>query len=298
MAVGRLTMQTMSDNILINTQRNLQDVARYQEQLSSGKRIKKMSDDPIAARRALISRIELSQNEKYVDNIDKSLAFMSATDSTMSEMISVFDTAKSIAVQGASATQDAASRESLAESVEAQLDRLIDLTNGVHDGRFIFSGTASLTKPFELNADRDDVTYAGDLDNFEVSISFSSRSIVNQNGYELWKSEVDVFGVLVDLRQALRDNDAARADELIEAVDLASNHINRLQGELGGRMERMELTRSQHETSQIQLGELISEQEDVDIAETIMRMQNAQVALEAALQAGARAIQPSLLDFI
>jgi flagellar hook-associated protein 3 FlgL len=295
----RVTLMSMHRNVLSDTMGNLATVSKYQEQLSSGKRIQVMSDDPISGRRALIGRTEGAQVDKYLDNIAKSLTFMESTDSTMGEMISVFDQAKEIAVQGANGTQDASSRASLARSVDSLLDRLVDLSNAVHDGRYIFAGTSSLTKPFELDATRSDVQYHGDLDDFEVGINFNgTRSVVNQNGYDLWKASTDVFAVLVDLREALDANDPQAVGELIDGIDVANDHINTLQGELGGRAQRLELTRSQLEEASLHIAELVSREEDVDMAETIMKLQNAQVALEASLQAGARVLQPSLLDFI
>lgn len=296
--MARVTLLSMHRNVLGNTQRNLERVANLQEQLSSGKRLQIMSDDPISGRRALVSRIEEFEAGRYLSNIDKSLSFMSATDETMTEMIKLFDDAKAIAVQGSNATQDASSRAALAQSVDAQLDRLVDLVNTVHDGRFLFSGTASLTKPFEMNGDRDNVLYRGDLDTYQVEVGFSAKAVINQNGFQLWKESEDIFQTLVDLRDALNDNDASEVGDLISNVDEVASHITSLQGELGGRMQRLELSRNQLERAKLHLGEIISREEDVDVAETIMQMQSAQVALEAGLQTAAQVIQPSLVDFL
>ena len=294
----RVTLLSMNRNVLNNTQRNLQRVSEYQTQLSSGKRIQIMSDDPVGGRRSLVSRIERFEGEKHLDNIQKSLQFMDSTDATMTEMVSLFASVKDLAVQGANGTQDAASRQAIAQSVSANLDRLVDLTNTVHDGRYIFSGTESLTKPFELNADASDVQYNGNLDTFKVQVGFSAQVAVNETGYELWKSDVDIFEVLVDLRDALNDNDGEAVGDLIQEIDSVSTHVIALQGELGGRGQRLELARRQLEEAQLQLGELISSYEDVDMAETILNLQNSQVALEASLQSGSRVIQPTLLDFL
>ena len=294
----RVSLLSMRRNVLGNTQRNLGRVADLQEQLSSGKRIQRMSDDPISGRRALVSRIEEFEAGRFLTNIDRSLSFMTASDETMGEIVKVYDEAKAIAVQGANATQDAFSRRALAQSVDSQLDRLVDMVNTVQDGRYLFSGTASLTKPFEMNANRDDVIYQGDLDSFEVEVGFSAKSQVNQNGFELWKEEQDIFAVLVDLRDALLADDPEEVSNLINNVDEATAHVTSLQGEMGGRVQRLELTRSQLERTQVHLGEIISREEDVDMAATIMEMQSAQVALEAGLQTAARVIQPSLVDFL
>ena len=296
--MARVTLMSMHRNVLGNTQRNLDRVADLQGQISSGKRIQKMSDDPIGARRALVGRIENFEADRFLSNIDKSLSFMTATDETMSEMVKLFDEAKALAVQGANASQDSNSRGALAQSVSAQIDRLVDLVNGVHDGRFLFSGTASLTKPFEINDAGDNVLYKGDLDSFEVEVGFSAKAVVNQNGFELWKESEDIFDTLIDLRDALLDNDTQEISDLIADVDTVASHIGSLQGELGGRMQRLELTRTQMERTQLHLSEIISREEDVDIAAAIMEMQSAQVALEAGLQTAARVIQPSLVDFL
>ncbi|NRA36965.1 MAG: flagellar hook-associated protein FlgL [Planctomycetes bacterium] len=296
--MARITLLSMHRNVLSSTQQNLSRVAHFQEQLSSGKRIQRLSDDPISGRRVMVGRIEEFEADRYLSNIDKSLSFMAATDDTMTEMVRLFDATKELAVQGANGTQDANSRAALAQSVDAQLDRLVDLTNSVHDGRFLFAGTASLTKPFEMNGARDNVIYQGDLDTYEVEVGFSAKAVINQDGYELWKDSADIFDTLIELRDALNDNDSQEVSDLIAQVDSVSSHVIGLQGELGGRMQRLELSRGQLEMAKLHLGEIISREEDVDIAATIMEMQSAQVALEAGLQTAMRVIQPSLVDFL
>ena len=53
---------------------------------------------------------------------------------------------------------------------------------------------------FSANADRSGVTYNGDLDDFDVSISKTTRVAVNLNGHSLFKEEVDVFEVFAEIR--------------------------------------------------------------------------------------------------
>lgn len=296
--MARVSLLNLNRNVLAGTQKNLSRVADLQSQLASGKRIQIMSDDPVGGRRSLVSRIEKFEGQKHLDNIQKSIQFMDATDASMNEMIDLFASAKELAVEGANATQDASSRKALAQGVSAHLDRLVDLSNTVHDGRFIFAGTESLTKPFELNADGSDVTYSGNLDTYKVEVGFSAQVQINQSGFDLWKRETDIFEVLVDLRDALQDNDPEAVTGIIDRIDSASGHIVSLQGEQGGRAQRLELAQRQLEEAQINLGEIISSFEDVDMAETILDLQNAQVALEASLQTGARVVQPTLLDFL
>jgi hypothetical protein len=74
---------------------------------------------------------------------------------------------------------------------------MTDLANTVHDGRYIFSGTATLTRPFTLSADGQDVVYQGNLDTFDVQVGPSTTVTINQDGHTLFQGEVDVFSTSV-----------------------------------------------------------------------------------------------------
>lgn len=295
---NRITINAINNTVLADNQRNISRMATYQEQLSSGKRVNRVSDDPGAARSALRYRAESVQTGKYLDNIAKGESFVNASDSALEQMSQVLDEAKRLAVQGANGTQDAASRKALSQSVDSLLTRMVDLSNTVHDGRYIFAGTATYTQPFARSDDGESVVYQGNLDEFEIQIGPDSRVTVNQDGNTLFQQEGDVFGALVDLRNALAANDASTVSGLVQDIDDASTHLNDLHGALGGTEQRLELGRNQLEAAKVNLDALVSQSEDVDFADTIAQMQLAQVALEAGLQAGAKVLRPSLLDYL
>ncbi|TVR16528.1 MAG: flagellar hook-associated protein 3 [Planctomycetota bacterium] len=293
----RVANISLSRNVLLSNQRNLADTARLQQQLASGKRIQNMSDDPISGRRALIFRVQHFELGRYQENIAKTLSFQQSTDTVFSRMTEIADEAKSLALRGVNASEDAQSRAVLARSMDGLLDRMMDLGNTVHDGRYIFSGAAVLTQPFVRDADGA-VRYQGDLDDFEVSISQTTRVAVNLNGHALFKQEVDVFAAISRIREALDDNDPQRVEELLDDLDALQRHLSGKQGELGSRIQRVELTRSQIDFALVNISELLSIEEDVDLAETISKLQVAETTLEAGLNAGARVLRPTLLDFL
>jgi flagellar hook-associated protein 3 FlgL len=68
--------------------------------------------------------------------------------------------------------------------------------------------------------------------------------------------------------------------------------------ELGSRQKRVELTLAQNDSFELNLRELQTENDYVDMAEVITRMQEQQNVLRAALSTGSRVIQPSLFDFL
>jgi flagellar hook-associated protein 3 FlgL len=297
--MDRITLVGLNTSVMANNQKTLAKLATYQEQLATGKKLNRISDDVVAARQSLRYRSDENATGKYLDNIDKSLAYMGATDTALNELTQLFDGVKSVAVQGANATQDSASRFALSQAVDSYLTRMVEVANTVHDGRFIFGGTATTAgQPFSIAEDGSRVDYAGNLDAFQVEVGPNAKIEVNQDGYELFKQEVDIFDSLVQLRDALRANDAGKIAGLIDTVDAAQRHANDLQGSMGGKIQRLELSRTQLEAGRVYQKELISQAEDADFTEVISNMQLTQVALEAGLQSAARSITPSLLDFL
>lgn len=266
--------------------------------MASGKKVRIMSDDPIAGKRIIGYRIDMFQSERYRENIEKTMAFQGVTDTTLNRMTEIMDEVKGLAVRGANASEDAASRRALGQSVDALLNRMVDLGNTVHDGRYIFAGTDVLNRPFDINENGQRVDYAGNLDDFEVDIGPAARATVNENGHALFKQEIDVFDGFIQLRDALNADDPDEVQRLITNMDNAHRHLVDLHGSLGSRIERVELSRVQLEEAEVNISRLLSDEQDADLAETIMELQNTEVALQAGLQAGARVIQPTLLDFI
>ncbi len=294
----RITLNAINNTVMADTQATIARLSTYQEQLSSGKRINTVSDDPVGARQALRYTSESLQTGKYIDNINSGNAVLTATDSAMEQMSQVLDQAKQLAVQGANGTEDADSRKALAQSVDSLLDQMVDIGNTVNDGRYLFSGTATTTQPFTKSADGESVAYNGNLDTYDVQIGPSSSVTLNQDGYTMLQGQTDVFGSLIKLRDALNNNDPTTVSSLIATVDQAATHVNDLHGAIGGREQRLTMAQNQLQSAQTNLDSLTSQVEDVDYADTISKMQLAQTALQAGLQAGAKILQPTLLTYL
>ncbi len=89
----------------------------------------------------------------------------------------------------------------------------------------------------------------------------------------------------------LSTSDISRFDDAID-----SNITTR--AEIGAKMNRLDLTQSRLEEQEINFESLKSDNEDVDIAETIMNLRMQESVYQASLASGARIMQPTLLDFL
>jgi len=105
-------------------------------------------------------------------------------------------------------------------------------------------------------------------------------------------SDLDEFIEALDLG----DHDAV--SEIIGKLDDDLNNILRVRADVGARSNRLDLTANRLDTDYINFTKLMSENEDVDVAETIMNLTNEENVYNASLAAGARIIMPSLVDFL
>jgi len=108
-----------------------------------------------------------------------------------------------------------------------------------------------------------------------------------------------IFDMVMRLRDSLYMNDAEDAgSRALGGMDLALENLLKYRAELGAKENRLEMTQARilHERTDIE--EILSKNEDVDIAETITKLRMLEVAHRAALGVSARIIQPTLLDFL
>ncbi len=126
-----------------------------------------------------------------------------------------------------------------------------------------------------------------------VDLSNSPLGELLFEGSEYAEAEEDGMGEFVDVDGPLMlsENDIAEFDEALDD-NLA------LRADLGARMNRLEMTQGRLEDNTINLRELLSENQDTDMAETIMEMRMEESVYQASLATGARIIQPTLVDFL
>jgi flagellar hook-associated protein 3 FlgL len=115
----------------------------------------------------------------------------------------------------------------------------------------------------------------------------------------------DVFTALIALRDALRNDAGAPAETVRERIgsllgelDFARDSVLTGLQELGGRAERVTLIKNRVEAIQLGARSSISREEEIDLAEAVTRLSQADLSYQAALNMGARVLQVSLLNYL
>ena len=147
-------------------------LADMQEQISSGQRISKPSDDPTGAAQILRLEQALSVTSQYQRNADNALNRLTLQESTLDSVQDSLIRIREIAIQGANPTINNSDRQSLAQEVRERLNELVSLANTKDANQeYLFSGYKVTTKPISQAADG---TFQYDGDQGQRALQISS----------------------------------------------------------------------------------------------------------------------------
>lgn len=292
----RVADSTLRNSVMRNLGRSLRELSKAQR-LMSGQVISKPSDNPVVATKLLNIKGALSETAQYQSNVSDAEAWVSLTDSTLSNVGDSLGRAKTLAQGGFTGTTPQDSRNYIAAEVDQILEHVMALANSSFDGdRYLFGGTYHEGKPYMMT---DGVVEASGTGAGSGAIKYEIlRGIEMQVNIEGNKAFIDggVFKSLQDLSAALRSGADGQAE--MAAVDSAFDTVLNQRATVGARQNRLEMTASRYLDEVLALEGVQSLIGDVDMAEAIMNYNVKEHVYQAALAAGARVMQPTLLDYL
>jgi flagellar hook-associated protein 3 FlgL len=132
--------------------------------------------------------------------------------------------------------------------------------------------------------------------NREVAPGVHER--INVGGQEIFDSGIDVFSLMVRVKNSLFRNDGAAVNQALDEIETALDQVTAALGEIGIRRNTFEVAATRLESEEVNLRALISGLEDADVAEVMVRFEAEQMAYESALAAAAEIMNTSLINFI
>lgn len=293
----RITNSMLTGNFLRNLNINLNRLAKTQNSLSTGKRITVPSDDPVGLVYGMGIRANMSGVEQYLQNIDAAFSWLEQTDSALNCATELLHRGKELALYSANETLEAQSLEAVAKEVEQLVQEMVQVANTNFAGRYIFAGNKTDVPPFSASGE-----YQGSNGERQVEIGVNVTIPYSVTGDQVFGGAggdgQDVIVVLTRLKNALTGGSGEQPGDLVGDLDAALDQIFSCRAEVGARMNRLELVANRLETSRLNFTKVLSQVEDADLAETIIELKTQENVYRASLAAGARIIQPSLIDFL
>jgi len=145
----RISTSYMSQAFIDAMDQQQTALAQTQQQVSTGLRYTQAAQDPAAASTALGVQATLDQLTQYGTNANLAQSRLSIEGSTLSSLTNLLQSVRSLALEGANATQTPETRASIATNIQQQISGLVQIANTQDgSGQYLFAGSATGTAPF------------------------------------------------------------------------------------------------------------------------------------------------------
>ncbi len=300
----RITNQMMANTVLQNLSTDEARLETTLNELTSGKSLSQMSDDPAVASRILAIQTNLHQTAQYLSNASAAQSWLNATSTALQGVDQALLRAQQLATQGASDTSNASDRQAIATEVNSLIDEVAQLGNTTYGGNYIFAGARTDLAPFSssggavsyANADPSSATTA-----LQREIGPGITIQVNTIGHDPTTNGAvfdTVFAALSSLAQALQANNASAISASITGITNALQQVNQAATSVGTRTDQVQTIQNQLTAQQTQLSQTLSTLADADMAQASIDYSQATLVQQAGLSAAAKALPASLFNYL
>lgn len=151
----RVTQSMLSNNMLRNLNTSYGKMSKLQDQLNSGKKVTRPSDDPVVAIKGMSYRTDIDKIKQFTRNMGETNNWLDTTDSTLGEAGDALNRVKELIVQAANDTNTADEREKIKAEIDQIRAQLQDLANTQVGSKYLFSGT-NTQKPLYVDVEHFD----------------------------------------------------------------------------------------------------------------------------------------------
>ena len=167
-------------------------MTRLQEQVSTGSRINRVSDDSSAAYRVLGLESQQSSLNNYIDNLSNALSTLEFSSTIFQNITSAISDAKVQLTQVSSGIYNEDARKRTAEGINEILEKLVNFANTKHSGQYLFGGSNTTQSPYlveRTNGDITSVTYQGSSINRNIEVAPGLMTSAFQVGDDIFRSD-------------------------------------------------------------------------------------------------------------
>lgn len=156
----RVTNKMLSNSFLTDMQNNLENMKIIQQQMTSGKEIRKPSDDPFKAARSMQLHTDINANKQYNDNIKDTINWLDTTDTALGQAGNILQRVRELLVSAGNASYGSDERKAIRDEISQRIDEFSQVLNTNFDGKYVFGGSRGTAKPTATIKDGDNIRLA------------------------------------------------------------------------------------------------------------------------------------------
>ncbi|MCG3089593.1 flagellar hook-associated protein FlgL [Sporosarcina cyprini] len=296
----RVTQSMLSNNMLRNLTTSYNKMGKLQEQINTGKKVSRPSDDPVVVMKGLGYGMQVDKVAQFQKNLTEVNNWLDSSDDALDGVGSALHRAKELVTNasntGAMTPED---RDKIKIELEQLRQQVQDLANTKVGDKYIFNGTLTdqplyngAYPPLSTDTNPAGAVTANEK-NIDIEVFDGVNLRVNTTAAKTFK---DIDAMFERLKN-IPDGGEGFSSSIGE-IDNLMNDVLTQRADIGARSNRAELMHNRLEMQEGAAKKQRSENEDIDYEKVITEMITQESIHRAALSVGARIIQPSLVDFL
>ncbi len=180
----RVTERQQVDALIVAIGNLRRGFSTRSEQIASGKRVNRPSDDPAAAERISQFRNVLRTTERRLQSVNEGAGRLNLSESVLEQAGNSFQRASELAIRMRSDTNTAIERKNAALEVQQLLLGLAGIANTQLNGRFIFAGNETQVEPYVLGTVSSSPSTANS-GGATISATIATPTALQPDGYQI-----------------------------------------------------------------------------------------------------------------
>lgn len=325
----RVTQSMLSSNMLRNLSSSYSKMGVLQEQINTGKKISRPSQDPVIAMKGIGYRSDLNRVEQFERNLGEVNNWLDSSDDALDKVGLAMHRVRELIIDANNDTKTPDDRDKIAKEIEQIKLQIGDLANTKVGDKFIFSGTKTFSPlydetkivptppptvpptvptpvptpiaPYDINGflDLSNLINTGIEEEVIIEINAGVELKVNINGVGIFS---DIGNMMRQIQDALEHEkitgNKGDYDKFLEDIDGCTDSVLTARSDIGARQNRVEMMENRLSSQNLIVTKQMSDNEDVEYEEAITDLITQESIHRAGLAVGSRIIQPSLVDFL
>lgn len=300
----------MVSSLLPSTQEFLNNINRIgdemtqaQTQLSTGLKVNVVSDAPDVISPLLQAQANLSTAQQVTSNLGQVSTEVNTGEQALESATSLYDQVQSLSAEGATSTQTASGRATIAQQLQSIEQQMVGLANTNVNNRFIFAGDTDQTQPYTFDSTQADPVsvYQGAASTRTIQAPNGTTFPVALTAQQIFDSTdptTNVFTSINNMVTALNNNDQTAISTANSGLAGVSTYLNGQLAFYGTAQDAITNATTSAGTLVTQLQTQIGGMQNADETQSILNLTQAQTEQQAALQSFQQIPRTSLFDYL
>lgn len=254
-------------------------IAKLNEQVATGKRINRPSDDPGRISQLHNVRQQLSNQDVFQKNSSQAEQLLNVADNALRDIHGTLTEARELAIQFSNESYNDGQRGEAAVVTDTLFDQALSSSNIQFNGRTIFAGTAYDGEAYDSTG-----AYAGSSDSPSTVVGEGLSVNTGFDGSDLLTKSSDMFGAITDLKDALAADDTVAITAALDGIDAALTDIENSRVEVGGQMRRALDATDLAANLAVELTQAKATIEETNVVDAYTKLVQLQTNFDAAMQ--------------